>query len=193
MSKAKRKAREATRKANAMARPLTISRLEGRDAREGVAKRLKSEQRHGTNVPARVVERTGMSTVGVRLSDGADVAKIRPKRRARNMGSEAVAAGLTGRAYGSRGGKGAQLTAAEIEENRARFFAGVKARRKADRKREAESVVVVDADARRIADAQADYRHAIDQSRARADAGDTSGAEAWMGKAREYRRIFRNK
>lgn len=184
MSKARKKAR-------ASARPMTVAKRLGRTTRPENVKRLKAEQQHGTNVPARVVEKMGGSTRGVRTDDGADVAKIRPKRKARTVGSEAVAAGIVGRAYGSKGDGSKRLTSEQIAGKRAEYFKSTAASRKAAR---AEAVPVADnSERQRIENARAEYRHAIGQARARSEAGDASGAEAWMRKAREFRRIFRNK
>ncbi|WNI17666.1 hypothetical protein [Actinacidiphila sp. ITFR-21] len=183
MSKAKKLAR-------ATARPLTVSRMEGRTARPEIAKRLKSEQQNGTNVPARVVERMGGGTTGVRITDGESVARIRPKRKARSLGSEATAAGIVGRGYGSKGDGIKRLTDAQIRGNRDAYFASAASNRKAQK---ATPAAPDASDVGRIAGARADYEHAIGQSRACAAVGDDSGAEAWMKKARECRRIFRNK
>ncbi|MET8342503.1 hypothetical protein [Streptomyces microflavus] len=182
MSKAKRKAR-------ATARPLTVSRMEGRGARPEIAKRLKSEQQHGTNVPASVVERMGGGTTGARITDGDGAARIRPKRKARSLGSEAAAAGIVGRGFASKGDGIKRLTDEQIRGNRDAYFASAASNRKTQK---AAPVTSDDSDACRIAAARADYQHAIGQSRARTAVGDDSGAEAWMTKAREYRRIFRN-
>lgn len=183
MSKAKRIAR-------ATARPLTVSRMEGRTARPEIAKRLRSEQQHGTSVPARVVERMGGGTTGARITDGDGAARIRPKRKARSLGSEAAAAGIVGRGFASKSDGIKRLTDEQIRGNRDAYFASAASNRKTQK---AAPVATDDSDARRVAAARADYQHAIGQSRARSAVGDDSGAEAWMNKAREFRRIFRNK
>ncbi|MEV8601849.1 hypothetical protein AB0465_18445 [Streptomyces griseoviridis] len=163
--------------------------MEGRNARPEIAKRLKSEQQHGTNVPASVVERMGGGTTGARITDGDGAARIRPKRKARSLGSEAAAAGIVGRGFASKGDGIKRLTDEQIRGNRDAYFASAASHRKTQK---AAPVTSDDSDARRVAAARADYQHAIGQSRARADVGDVSGAQAWMTKARECRRIFRN-
>lgn len=195
MSKAKRRAR-------AVATPLEFSRMQTRRAvKPGskrltpetltvTEKRLKLESQSGANVPARVIERMGGGVTGARVTDGAAVANIRPKRKARNLGSEAAASGIVGRAYGSTGDGIKRLTNERIRQNRADYFASTATARK---DRPAQSAVSVDTEASRIAKAREDYAHAIGQARARTAAGDKPGADAWMSEARNYRRIFRNK
>ncbi|MFE5853176.1 hypothetical protein ACFQ61_08140 [Streptomyces sp. NPDC056500] len=195
MSKAKRRAR-------ALATPLELARMETRrtlprgskrlapEALSVTDKRLKAESQHGANVPERVVERMdGVGTTGARITDGDGVARLRPKRKARSLGGEAAAAGLVGRGFASKSDGIKRLSDEKIRDNRAEYFASTAANRKAQKSTQLASV---HSDSCRVAAARADYQRAIGESRARTAIGDDSGAEAWMTKAREYRRIFRN-
>ncbi|WP_369042280.1 hypothetical protein [Streptomyces sp. Midd1] len=181
MSKAKKKAR-------ATARPLTVAKMEGRTARPELMARVKAESMHGTNVPARVVERMGGSTRNARVSEGDSGPKMRPKRKPRTAGSEAAAAGIIGREYGSKGDGIKRLSDERIRQNRTEFFAATAAARKA----QGNAPVASDAEASHITEARESYAQAIGQARARTSVGDSSGAEAWMREARKYRRVFRN-
>ncbi|MEV5264786.1 hypothetical protein [Streptomyces werraensis] len=193
MSKAKRKAR-------AVASPLELQRKESQGRAQGgskrlapepltaTGKRLKAESLSGANVPARVVERMGGTTRNARTSLDDSGPKMRPKRKARNIGGEAAAAGITGRAYASKGDGIKRLSDDAIRANRAAYFARTAASRKAA------PVAAPAAPSPSPVDiARKEYAHAIGQARARAAAGDIAGSEAWMDAARKARRIFRNK
>lgn len=194
MSKAKRRAR-------ALASPLEITRTESRKGVKGgtkqlipdpltaTGKRLRKESQNGANVPGRVVERMAGTTRNARTSLADSGPKMRPKRKPRTMGSDAAAAGIVGRDYGSKGDGIKRLSENQIRSNRAAYFAGTAANRKAAKA----APVAAPAAPNPVAVAREAYAHAIAQSRARAAAGDVSGAEAWMSEARKYRRIFRNK
>ncbi|WP_329271849.1 hypothetical protein [Streptomyces sp. NBC_01451] len=193
MSKAKRKAR-------ALASTLELSRKENRqsvkpgskrlmpETLSATAQRLKAESQAGANVPARVVERMSGSVKDVRISQGDSGPKMRPKRKPHTVGREAAGT-FAGRDYGSSGDGVKRLSDERIRQNRAEYFAGTAASRKAQEKVPS---VSGDSEAARIAQAREDYAHAIGKAHARTAAGDPSGAEAWMSEARKYRRIFRN-
>ncbi|MFF8283303.1 hypothetical protein ACF06W_11340 [Streptomyces albus] len=185
------KAKTEMRKARALARPLALSRMEGRPERSEVAQRVKAESMLGANVPARVVERMGGSTRNVRLSLTDSGPKMRPKRKPRNAGSEAAAAGLIGRGYASKGDGATRLPGDAIRRNREEYF------RRAEKSRNARAAEIVArpilSGPNPVAQARADYRNAVSQANKRREAGDQSGYEAWMHEARKHRRMFRNK
>ncbi|MGW3867445.1 hypothetical protein ACWEDZ_39245 [Streptomyces sp. NPDC005047] len=183
----------AKRKARALARPLALSRIEGRTTRPEVAARLKKESQHGTNVPARVVERMGGGVTGARTSDGSEVAKVRPKRKARTVGSEAAAAGIVGRGYGSKGDGIKRLSGDQIRERRDAYFTRAEISRNVRAAQIVSTPVTAPVGSDPIAQAREDYAHAVGKANQRRSVGDESGAEAWMEKARQFRRIFRNK
>jgi hypothetical protein len=185
------KAKAERRRARALARPLELSRLGGRRERPEVAERLKRERQSGTNVPARVVERMGGSTKGVRVSEGDTGPRLRPTRKPRTAGSEAMAAGLTGKGYASRGDGIKRLTDDEIRARRDAWFKQAEYRRN----ERAAAVVARPVPPGRdmVAEARESYAYAIGQANRLRAAGDMPGAEVWMGKARKFRRLFRNK
>lgn len=184
------KAKTERRKARVWARPLALSRMDGRDSDSGSGDRIRLERLHGTHVPARVVERMGGGTRGVRVSEGDSGPRMRPTRKPRTAGSDAAAAGITGRGYGSKGDGVKRLTGEQIRANRDRFFA------EAARRRDARAADVVSRPVPSgedvVAQARADYRYAVGRAHERRAAGDASGAAAWMSEARRYRRVFRN-
>ncbi|MFJ3270959.1 hypothetical protein [Streptomyces sp. NPDC086776] len=185
------KAKTERRKARALARPLELSRMDGAKGRPEITARVKAESMHGTNVPARVVERMSGSTKDVRVSAGDSGPKLRPKRKPRTMGSEAAAAGIVGRDYGSKGDGIKRKTADQIRCSRDAYFVRAEESRNARAAQIVGAPVPVGPDP--VARAREDYAHALGKANERRAVGDASGAEAWMQKARQFRRIFRNK
>lgn len=185
------KAKAARRKERALARPLALANMDGRTARPEIAARLKRERLTGANVPAKVVERMGGSTKGVRVSLGDSGPKMRPTRKPHTVGSQAAAAGIVGRGYGSKGDGIKRLSGDQIRSNRDAYYT------QAAKSRNARAVASVSAPAPvapdPVADARKAYEHAVARANERRTVGDESGAEAWMKEARRYRRIFRNK
>lgn len=181
----------ARRKERALARPLALANMDGRTARPEIAARLKREQMTGANVPAKVVERMGGSTKDVRVSLGDSGPRMRPTRKPHTVGSEAAAAGIVGRDYGSKGDGIKRLPSDKIRSNRDKYFA------RAAESRNARAAEIVSAPAPvapdPVADARKAYEHAVARANERRAVGDESGAEAWMKEARQYRRIFRNR
>lgn len=185
------KAKTERRKARALARPLALSRMDGRKERPEITARVKAESMNGANVPARVVERMGGSTRNARVSLADSGPKMRPKRKPRTAGSEAAAAGITGRGYASKGDGIKRVSGDKIRQNRDEYFARAQASRNARAAQIVSVPVAVGPDA--VAQAREDYAHAIGRANERRAVGDDSGAEAWMKKARQSRRVFRNK